>query len=496
MAQQLRFTVQIYQQINLAAQRTWKELPTKGDRSLDISSIRQCPEESFQEFVTHLSQAVGSTIADCQAGQLDTFENANKDKYPEAYVTHYMDDILLGHPLEATVLLIFGDMQLALEQAGLCIALKKVTPLFTTMEEHSLSFHAPCSASFSSGAPFHEDCSISSQAGVINIEKDLMDGKLLNVISEAMKTWKTVPSTSVNIAVTGASGNGMSSFINALRNIGHEEKTSAPTGVVRTTYKPTSYSSSYFPNVVLWDLPGMSTSPQALEDYLKEMQFSQYDLIIIIASEQFSMSHVMLAKGIKRLAKKFYIVWTKLDTDIRTSALKKEQLLETIQEHILENLQKEQVCEPSIFLVSSLDPSLHDFPNLMKTLRMDIFRIRCQEPLQNLLHTCEKIINEKMTSLKKNIDTQSFHCIIDPENLDNSEECLKAYKVLFGVDNESLQQVAQKIGTEVLKYTSNMKSQDLQILSNVDWIQFFGLTETHLFQKEEHHLGIAVGGEY
>jgi hypothetical protein len=47
-------------------------------------------------------------------------------KYPEAYVLHYMDDILIIHPSEPTLLLISVDFTKDLAAWGLCIALEKV----------------------------------------------------------------------------------------------------------------------------------------------------------------------------------------------------------------------------------------------------------------------------------------------------------------------------------------------------------------------------------
>uniref|UniRef100_G1LCT8 IRG-type G domain-containing protein n=1 Tax=Ailuropoda melanoleuca TaxID=9646 RepID=G1LCT8_AILME len=214
-------------------------------------------------------------------------------------------------------------------------------------------------------------CHLSSFAGswvvlpkeiAINMEKALGGGNLLEVVSVVRGTLKTASNAPVCIAVTGDSSNGMSSFINALRGIGHEEEDSAPTGVVRTTQIPTRYFSPHFPNVVLWDLPGTRAAIQSLENYMEEMKFSQYDLFIIIASEQFSKNLVKLAKIIQGLGKKFYVVCTKLDRDLSTSALLEERLLKNIRENIRETLQKEGVCEPNIFLVSSLEPLLHDFP--------------------------------------------------------------------------------------------------------------------------------------
>jgi hypothetical protein len=49
-----------------------------------------------------------------------------RHKYPEAYVLHYMDDILISHPSESTLLLILADLKMDLEAWGLYIAPEKV----------------------------------------------------------------------------------------------------------------------------------------------------------------------------------------------------------------------------------------------------------------------------------------------------------------------------------------------------------------------------------
>ncbi|XP_012663555.1 immunity-related GTPase family M protein [Otolemur garnettii] len=303
----------------------------------------------------------------------------------------------------------------------------------------------------------------------MNIEKAIADGNLPEVVSAIRETVKIMSRTPVNIAVTGDSGNGMSSFINALRNIGHEGEDSAPVGVVKTTHTCASYLSPHFPNVVLWDLPGTGCATDSLENYLMEMQFSRYDFFIIIASEQFSVSHVMLAKTIEDMRKKFYIVWTKLDMVLSTSALTEGQLRQSIIENILENLQKKQVCEPPIFLVSSLEPLLHDFPKLRDMLRTDLIKIRCHDLLQKLSHTCEMVINDKVTSLQKKITTQSFQDACGISDADDLAVCLNAYQSFFGVDDESLWQVAQRMGRIFTDYMNIMKPRDVQVLSKRDW---------------------------
>uniref|UniRef100_A0A2R9ACS7 Immunity related GTPase M n=2 Tax=Homininae TaxID=207598 RepID=A0A2R9ACS7_PANPA len=174
----------------------------------------------------------------------------------------------------------------------------------------------------------------------MNVEKASADGNLPEVISNIKETLKIVSRTPVNITTAGHSGNGMSTFISALRNTGHEGKASPPTGLVKATQRCASYFSSHFSNVVLWDLPGTGSATKTLENYLMEMQFNRYDFIMV-ASAQFSMNHVMLAKTAEDMGKKFYIVWTKLDMDLSTGALPEVQLLQ-IRENVLENLQKER----------------------------------------------------------------------------------------------------------------------------------------------------------
>nr|XP_012618479.1 immunity-related GTPase family M protein 1 isoform X2 [Microcebus murinus] len=308
-----------------------------------------------------------------------------------------------------------------------------------------------------------------SNAEATYINKAIADRNLPELVSAIRETAKMASRTPVNVAVTGNSGNGMSSFINALRNIGHEEEASAPVGVLKTTQTRACYLSPHFPNVELWDLPGTECAAQSLENYAMEMQFSRYDFFIIIASEQFSMNHVMLAQTMENMRKKFYVVWTKLDIDLNTSALPEGQLRQIIRENILENLQKQQVCEPPIFLVSSFDPLSYDFPKLRDSLQMDLMRIRCDELLQNLSHTCERAVNDKVSFLQKKISTESLQDACGISDADDLAACLKAYQLLFGVDDESLWQVAQRVGRTFADYTNIMKSHDVEGLSTRNW---------------------------
>lgn len=78
----LVYPMQAYQQINICATEAWKQLPTKGKKSLDLSKIRQGPEEPNQDFVAGLFQAVGRAVTGPEAGMILVkqlaVENANR----------------------------------------------------------------------------------------------------------------------------------------------------------------------------------------------------------------------------------------------------------------------------------------------------------------------------------------------------------------------------------------------------------------------------------
>ncbi|XP_019065443.1 immunity-related GTPase family M protein isoform X1 [Fukomys damarensis] len=344
---------------------------------------------------------------------------------------------------------------------------RQLAPLLASMAEDAVTQHTPLSTSFTSVASYHKGCSISPEDSR-RLDKAVREGKLLDVAAVVKQTVETVSRAPVSIAVAGDSGNGMSSFVNALREIGHEEKTSAPTGVVRTTLTPARYTSPRFPDVSLWDLPGMGASGQSLDAYLGELQFGQYDLFIIIASEQFSLNHVRLAKSIERVGKRFYVTWTKVDRDLSTTPLSKVLLLQSIRENILDSLRKEGLRDPPIFLVSSLEPSLHEFPTLRRKLQTDIYNLRCRGPLEALFRICEVTVNDKVASLQARVSPKYLQDTLGVADAEDLEQCLKAYRCHFGVDDESLQQVAWSTGRVVSEYRTELKSQVLPVLCRAD----------------------------
>ncbi|EDL07760.1 interferon gamma induced GTPase, isoform CRA_a [Mus musculus] len=391
----------------------------------------------------------------------------------------------------------------------------KTFTLFINMANYLKRLISPWSKSMTAGESLYSSQNSSSPEVIEDIGKAVTEGNLQKVIGIVKDEIQSKSRYRVKIAVTGDSGNGMSSFINALRFIGHEEEESAPTGVVRTTKKPACYSSdSHFPYVELWDLPGLGATAQSVESYLEEMQISTFDLIIIVASEQFSSNHVKLAITMQRMRKRFYVVWTKLDRDLSTSTFPEPQLLQSIQRNIRENLQQAQVRDPPLFLISCFSPSFHDFPELRNTLQKDIFSIRYRDPLEIISQVCDKCISNKAFSLKEDqmLMKDLEAAVSSEDDTANLERGLQTYQKVFGVDDGSLQQVARstgrlEMGSRALQFQDLIKmdrrlelmmcfavNKFLRVLESSWWYGLWNVV-TRYFRHQRHKLVIEIVAE-
>ncbi|XP_016072396.1 PREDICTED: endogenous retrovirus group K member 6 Gag polyprotein-like [Miniopterus natalensis] len=78
---QLQFGMGTYAQISAAARKAWKKLPNTKNVTMDLTKIRQGPDELYQDFVSRLLDAAGKLIGDGEAGVIIVrqlaFENAN-----------------------------------------------------------------------------------------------------------------------------------------------------------------------------------------------------------------------------------------------------------------------------------------------------------------------------------------------------------------------------------------------------------------------------------
>ncbi|KAJ7376192.1 hypothetical protein OS493_036306 [Desmophyllum pertusum] len=150
------------------------------------------------------------------------------------------------------------------------------------------------------------------QNGVANIDE---------FFKKKLKSWQDVE---VNIGITGDTGAGKSSYINAIRGFEDDDEGAAEVGVKETTKKPTCYDHPTNPKIKFWDLPGIGTPNYPdLETYCKEVKLETYDAFLIFTSNRFTANDQQLAKKIRSIDKRFFFIRAKLMTMFALRSVKR-----------------------------------------------------------------------------------------------------------------------------------------------------------------------------
>ncbi|KAB0388933.1 hypothetical protein E2I00_010164 [Balaenoptera physalus] len=145
-----------------------------------------------------------------------------------------------------------------------------------------------------------------SQSKILELSKDTRAlkeafeaGDLPAVAAKLQSTLHPLENVGLDIGVTGGTGSGKSTFVNTIRGLEGEDPTSACTGVVEMTVDPTPYPHPKYPNIVIWDLPGIGTHAFRADKYLQRVLLGRYDFFLIITLESFAADHAQLALEIR-----------------------------------------------------------------------------------------------------------------------------------------------------------------------------------------------------
>ncbi|XP_055499407.1 interferon-inducible GTPase 5-like [Leucoraja erinacea] len=222
------------------------------------------------------------------------------------------------------------------------------------------------------------------------------------------KKIKELDNTELNIAVTGETGTGKSTLINAMRGLRSEDQGAAEVGTTETTKVPTGYPHPTLPNVRYWDLPGTGTQRFTAGSYLRNMQFKKYDFFIIVSATRFKENDAKLAKEIKRLGKKFYFVRSKIDADLYSMRRERKEFdevaeMEKIRSDCVSTLGNVGIPDPTVFLISSFKQDQYDFAELNEALEGDLPNIKKRIFVLALPNLSVEIVQKKSELLKKGI---------------------------------------------------------------------------------------------
>ncbi|CAI5695543.1 T-cell-specific guanine nucleotide triphosphate-binding protein 1-like [Oreochromis niloticus] len=264
-------------------------------------------------------------------------------------------------------------------------------------------------------------------------------------IMELLDQQKNTP---LNIAITGECGSGKSTLVNALRGLSNDDERSAPTGPVETTKKATPYAHPKYPNVKIWDLPGIGTTKFPAAKYLEHVEFKKFDFFIIISDTRFRENDVKLAHEIQRMKKKFYFVRSKIDNDLRAEQKKKgfnkEETLSKIRNNCTEGLENEGLESHQVFLVSSSEPYEYDFSRLGETLEKQLPAHKRHALLLAMPTINLEIIGKKKEIFQGKIKYHAARAVIC-SSFTILKDVAREYQAGFGLDCESLQKLADSI---------------------------------------------------
>uniref|UniRef100_A0A8C0YKD8 Immunity-related GTPase family, f1 n=2 Tax=Cyprinus carpio TaxID=7962 RepID=A0A8C0YKD8_CYPCA len=317
-----------------------------------------------------------------------------------------------------------------------------------------------------------EDYCVITQEDLEDIKDSISTQDLPSAVKTIKEYLRQQDLVELNIGVTGESGSGKSTFVNAFRGLGDEEEGSAKTGVVETTTEPEVYLHPKYKNVKVWDLPGIGTPNFKADEYLERVQFKRYDFFIIIASDRFRECHTQLAKEIMRMGKKFYFVRSKIDFSITAEKRKKsfdqKTTLETIREDCEKGLRKIGIEDPVVFLISGWELEKYDLNVLQERMEKELPQHKRRVLMLALPNITLEINDKKKKALEENIGKIAFLsacvAVFPVPGLSIAVDLaiiaveIEKYCNAFGLDKESLEKLCEKYGKRIEIVESLIKS--------------------------------------
>ncbi|XP_048355978.1 interferon-inducible GTPase 5-like isoform X2 [Sphaerodactylus townsendi] len=325
----------------------------------------------------------------------------------------------------------------------------------------------------------------SIRKALTQMKASLAQRNLQDIIANPDKELKLLKNTRLDIAFTGVSGAGKSSLVNAFRNISDYDKDAAKIGVKQTTMDAESYPHPQFPELTLWDLPGIGTREFHPKKYLEKVNFSRYDFFIIVAAERFTVNDAMLASEIQKMGKRFYFVRTKMDqamdAERRKPDFSEEQTLGGIREYCVSNLIKEGAVNPRVFLISSWHLNMYDFPLLQRTLANDLNDLKRPLLILAMPAFSKAHLQQKKAAMEAVIWKKALlSCIVGVIPLPGLSlafdigllvTTLKNFCKAFHLDEDSLRNLANRVGKPIDVLRSAVKKTPLANQINPEYVQ-------------------------
>ena len=343
---------------------------------------------------------------------------------------------------------------------------------------------------------------ISEEEGV-EIREQIKQGGLVLVkkfLDNKLAQWKKQP---LNVAITGNSGTGKSSFINAVRDMTPEDEGAAKVDVIESTTVPTPYAHPKNKGLNFWDLPGVGTPNYPHDSYLERVGFEKYDFFLILCANRFTENDLWLAKMVRSKGKKFFFVRTKIDQDMRNckrskpSSFDEIAVLKKISNDIIKHInevEQQRFASSEVFLISNWDQEKWDFPRLCEQLILNLPQLKREAMALSLDTFSKEMVIEKKAILESRIWkvatisaagavipfpgvslTLDFALLIAETGL---------YKKQFGIDDESLSQLSKRMGRDENYLKQFMRESVSQLATKEGITQLLKMYSTSMTVEE------------
>uniref|UniRef100_A0ABM5ESS5 Interferon-inducible GTPase 5-like n=1 Tax=Pogona vitticeps TaxID=103695 RepID=A0ABM5ESS5_9SAUR len=301
-------------------------------------------------------------------------------------------------------------------------------------------------------------------------------GKTLSdVAAEIQREMDLLENTVLDIAITGETGVGKSSLINALRGVDDGEKDAAETGVTQRTMNPERYSYPGFSKISIWDLPGIATTDFRPEDYLEKVNFTRYDFFIVVIAERFTLSYNKLIHEILKMKKKCYYILSKVDSSLlaeqRKPNFNEEKTLLEIRNYCCSQLEAAGQPLGRVFLISSWHPDRYDFPSLMESLENELSHLKRHALILAMPAFSRENLRKKKAAIEgliwkislvsccvgaTPVPGLSFAC-----NVAMLMKVMRDFCLAFGLDEDSLRSLAKRVDKSVDIFKSAIEKSPL-----------------------------------
>ena len=280
-------------------------------------------------------------------------------------------------------------------------------------------------------------------------------------IDKMQKDYQKKKEAIVNIAISGQSGAGKSSLINAI--VG---KKVAEVGSTETTMEIKKYESN---GIHFSDLPGCGTLKFPKDTYIDNCKIGSFDAVIIVTANRFMENDFWLISEMVRLGRPIYLVRTKMDeaisNEMNDNGLTEYQTYEKVKSDIKNNIKSLVVS--GIYLTTSRNSNKFDLPKLLIDVSANLDKIKRIRFLSDIAPLNKEILEDKKILAKDIVSYSAWASAANGLNpvpgLDISVDVGilvnmgKQISNIYGLSESSIKYLSAKMGSPASKISLEAK---------------------------------------